>query len=96
VVDQTLAQLRQECDQSKSPLPFDALRPFLPGGAALPRASYQDPAREHGLSVDALKQRLSRLNRRFRELLVGVVAETVTDPTQVQEEIRNLVATLTE
>jgi RNA polymerase sigma-70 factor (ECF subfamily) len=94
VVHQTLAQLQTEYDRAKSSLPFDALRGFLPGGAALPHASYQDLAKQYGLSVDALKQRISRLNRRFRELLVGVVAGTLSDATQVQDEIRSLVSAL--
>ncbi len=96
IVDQTLARLRQEYDRSNPPLPFDTLRAFLPGGAALTQASYPDLATQHGLSVDAIKQRISRLNRRFRELLVGVVAGTVSDAAQVQEEIRSLVGALTE
>lgn len=94
IVDQTLDLLSQEYQRQHSDLPFDALRGFLPGGAALPYASYLALSRQHGLTVDAIKQRVSRLNKRFRELLAGVVAATVSDPAQVDEEIRSLVAAL--
>jgi hypothetical protein len=56
--------------------------------------SNQEFAGRHGLAVDVIKQRVSRLNRRFREVLVGVVADTVSDPAQVDEEIESLVMAL--
>jgi RNA polymerase sigma factor (sigma-70 family) len=94
VIEQTLVALRKENDRNPSPLPFDALLAFLPGGAARGSASYQDLEKQYGLSVDAIKQRVSRLNKRFREVLVAIVANTVTDPAQVDEEIKSLVVAL--
>ena len=39
--------------------------------------------------------RVSRLRKRFRELLSGVVADTVSDPAEVDSELQHLVAILT-
>ncbi|HEY9170727.1 MAG TPA: hypothetical protein VI136_00420 [Verrucomicrobiae bacterium] len=94
VVDQTLRLLDREYSENNPTLPFDALRPYLPGGAALARFSYEDLEARHGVKMEAIRQRVSRLNKRFRELLVGIVADTVSDPAQVDEELKSLVAAM--
>jgi DNA-directed RNA polymerase specialized sigma24 family protein len=95
VVDQTLRVLREEYTGHNQDVPFEALQGYLPGGAACPRQPYEELANLYpAVNVGALKTRVSRLNKRFRELLVSVVGETVEDPTEVESEIRYLVDVL--
>jgi RNA polymerase sigma-70 factor (ECF subfamily) len=67
---------------------FALLRRFLPGLGAPP--SYEDAARELGLSDSAMKAAVHRLRQRFREVLRAAVARTVAAPHEVDEELRYL------
>ena len=51
---------------------------------------YADLAVEIGLSECAIKVTVHRLRRRFGALLREEISETVSDPSQVDDEIRDL------
>ena len=72
---------------------FTALRPFLPG-AMLP-ADYPEAARLTGMSDAALRVEVSRLRKRFREIVRSHVAATVPSPFDVDDELNHLHRVLT-
>jgi RNA polymerase sigma-70 factor (ECF subfamily) len=67
---------------------FEALRPFLEGAADTP--SYRVVGARLGLSETAVKVAVHRLRARFRDALRAEVADTLTDPRDVDAEIRHL------
>jgi DNA-directed RNA polymerase specialized sigma24 family protein len=104
VVDQVLGLLEVEYTTHNQDVPFADLKGYLPGGGACERLPYERLAAQHpSTTAGALKVRVSRLNKRFRELLLAVVADTLANPQDpsapanpatVEEEIRYLVQVL--
>ena len=71
---------------------FDQLKPLLlTEGTA---ESYRKAAGPLGLSEGAVKVALHRLRRRFREAVRAEIAETVSTPAEVDEELRCLMAAM--
>jgi len=71
---------------------FDRLRAHLTGDAE--RVPYRELGQELGMSEGAVKVALHRLRQRFHEALREEVAETVTHPEEIGDEIRYLLAAL--
>jgi RNA polymerase sigma-70 factor (ECF subfamily) len=69
---------------------FEALRPHLSGEGP----AQAETAATIGVSATALKVALHRLRARLRETIRAEVAETLSDPAGVDEEIRSLVSAL--
>src|SRR5262249_32962700 len=86
LLDRTLKRLRAEYAGPD----FNRLKPFLMGEAE--RGHIATTAAEMGISEGALKVAVHRLRKRYREALPSEIAETVSEPEQVQEEIRYLLA----
>jgi len=59
-----------------------------------PVSSYRELGEALGMSEDAVKVAVHRLRRRFGELLREEIAETVGDPSEVDDEIRYLLGAL--
>jgi len=90
VLDQVLARLRMEFAAAGKETLFEALKPFLTGDG---KADTQAQVGEQcGMSEGAVKVSVHRLRRRYRELLREEIAQTVTSPQEVEEEIRHLFA----
>ncbi len=70
---------------------FTALSPWLMGEGA---ASHAETAAQLGLSEGAVKVAVHRLRRRFRDLLKTEIAQTLTDPAELEDELRHLCAAL--
>ena len=51
-------------------------------------------ADELGLSAEAIKVTVHRLRRRYGELLRTEIAQTVSSPEEIEDELRNLFAAL--
>jgi DNA-directed RNA polymerase specialized sigma24 family protein len=68
---------------------LDELRPFIAGVGAAP-LNQGDVAVRLGVPVATLRTWLSRLRQRYRELLRAEVASTVSDPADVNAELRYL------
>jgi RNA polymerase sigma-70 factor (ECF subfamily) len=66
---------------------FEALEPFLGGE---PAGSYREIAAGLGTSENAAKVAVHRLRQRFGELLRQQIAQTVSTPEQIEQEIRDL------
>lgn len=73
---------------------FDALRPFVSGGTAVP-PNQQEVADQLGTSVENLRVAVSRLRQRYRHALRAEVASTVSDPKDVDSELHYLYQVLT-
>jgi RNA polymerase sigma-70 factor (ECF subfamily) len=71
---------------------FDALKGFLGDeGDVLP---YSELSRRLGRSEGTLRTAASRLRSRWRKRLRELVAETVRDESEVQDELRSLIASV--
>ena len=71
---------------------FETLKPWLTG--EIDNSSQAETARQLGMNEGAVKVSIHRLRRRFREVIKTEIAKTVSDPGQVEEELRHLVETL--
>src|SRR6266446_2431914 len=92
VVEQALRRLREEC-QSRSRLRlFESLSLYLTTDRG--DVSYQDLATTLAITEAAVKKQLHYLRRRYRWLIREEVAQTVENPSDVEDEIRHLCATL--
>ena len=92
LLDSALAQMKIESKASEKPRSYDTLEGFLPGGRQ--RLSYEQAAENLDMSLSAVKTAIHRLRRRYRELLRRQVAQTVSDPSEIDPEIRHLIEVL--
>lgn len=89
---QVLAQLEQEFTRSGKGELFAALKPLLLGEHD--GSIYATAAAELAITVAAAKMAASRLRGRYRQLLREAIAQTVSTPEDVDDEIRRLFAAL--
>ena len=73
---------------------LEELRPFVAGGSVTP-PNQEEAAGRLGVPIATLRTWLSRLRQRFRESLRAEVASTVSDPADVDGELRHLFQILT-
>lgn len=88
LIEVVLHRLRAEFLISGRTELFDALEPHLWGDpTSIP---YTDIARTMNVIVVGIKSTTHRLRRRFREILRSEIAQTVENPSQVDEEVLQL------
>jgi RNA polymerase sigma-70 factor (ECF subfamily) len=92
VTEHALRRLREECEAKGRLRVFDALSSCL--GAERMDISYANIAATLGIEETVVKKLLHRLRQRYRDLLRDEVAETVSDPAEIDDEIRYLCAAL--
>jgi RNA polymerase sigma-70 factor (ECF subfamily) len=92
VIERALASLRQEWQRQQREPEFEALRRCLLGSA--PPGGYAAVAATLSMSEGALKTAVHRLRRRFRMQLRQDIAETVSGPDEIEDEIRYLIRAL--
>lgn len=92
VLDRALARLCAECAQSGKAAMFEALGEYLIGEKQ--KGGYAETARMLGTSEGAIKVTVHRLRRRLRDLLRAEVGATVSEDSEIDEEIRYLIAVL--
>jgi RNA polymerase sigma-70 factor (ECF subfamily) len=73
---------------------FGALRPFISGGGRIP-PNQEETAARLGVPIATLRTLLFRLRQRYREALRMEVANTVSDPADVDQELHYLCQILT-
>jgi RNA polymerase sigma factor (sigma-70 family) len=88
VLREALNALRKEHEQPEKMRLFDLLKPHLTSEPD--SASYHSIASELGMTPNAVAVAVHRLRQRYRELVRAAVAQTVTSPLEVDEELRNL------
>jgi RNA polymerase sigma-70 factor (ECF subfamily) len=86
ILERALMRIREEA--GSDPAKFALLKQFLPGAAEQP--TYEEAARRLGVSVAAFKSDVHRLRQRFRTLMRQEVAQTVSAPHEIEEEIEHL------
>lgn len=92
LLEQILQKLKTDFDERGKAEQFEQLKPFLVGDH--PDLTYADVADQLQMSQAAAKMAVSRMRQRYRELLRTEIAQTVATPEEVDDEIRNLFATL--
>lgn len=71
---------------------FDELRPYL--SPRSDEGTYAEVAAHLGISENGVKTAVHRMRKRYRELLILHVSDTVSHPEHVQDELRSLFAAL--
>lgn len=92
VLESALGRLRAEQTEAGRATQFERLEGFLTGQET--RASYSDVAAELSTSEAAVKATVHRLRQRFGRLLRGQIAETVSSPEEVDDEIKYLLGVI--
>ncbi|HZN57690.1 MAG TPA: RNA polymerase sigma factor [Planctomycetota bacterium] len=92
LLERSLGRLEAECGVAGRSDIFKALKPVLAGGQTT--VSYEEIAGQLGMKEGAVKTAVHRLRRRFAALLRTEIAETVTDPSEVEEEVQELFRSL--
>ncbi len=92
LVARALEALAKELARAGKAEQFETLKPWLLG--QVDSLSQADAAQRLGLAEGAVKVAIHRLRRRFRELVKAEIADTVPDPTQVEDEMRYLIEVL--
>lgn len=94
LLEQALQHLREEYERSGRGHEFEQLKEFL----AAERGSipYDKLAAALGISAGAARVQLHRLRKRFRTLFRDQIAQTVSSPEELDEEVRYVLAVLSE
>ncbi len=88
LLSRSLGSLRQEFEAAGKVCLFQSLEGCLTGDAALP--SYSEIGAKLDMSEGAVKVAVHRMRARFRQLLRKEIAQTVSDPAEVDDELRYL------
>jgi RNA polymerase sigma factor (sigma-70 family) len=94
ILNNAMAKLKSEYAERGRQALFEALKPHLPAGRG--PTSYKEVANRLGMTEAAVKVAVHRLRDRYRQLVREEIAQTVSTPQQVEEEIRDLFASLAE
>ena len=92
LLEDVLKRLQAEYEAEGKAALFAALNPCLVGERT--SQPYAELATQHGMNEGAVKSAVHRLRQRYRQLLRDEIAQTVADPTEVDEELRHLFAAL--
>lgn len=92
LLEQVYQRLGEEYRAQGKGALFDALRTTLAG--ASDAAPYAELARQLDLTEGAVKVAVHRLRQRYRGLLRDTIADTVSTPDEVEDELRYLFRTL--
>ena len=87
-------QVQNEFEAEGKAESLEVLRPFVAGGGRTP-PNQEQAAKQLGVPIATLRTWLSRLRQRYREALRTEVAETVSDPADVDQELHYLYQVLT-
>jgi len=83
-----LESLSAECAAEGRTTQFETLKIFLTAGkGAMPHAA---AAQRLGMDEGSVRTAVSRLRKRYRQLLRDEILQTLSDPAQVEEEMRSL------
>jgi len=92
LLDRALAALRAEFEQAGKLAMFERFRNHITGEHDPP--PYAELAVALGMTEGAVRVALHRLSKRYGELLRAEVAQTVSTPAEVNEELRYLVSVI--
>ena len=92
LLEQAFARLQGEFVSAGKAQIFEELKAFLAEGSS--SGDYAPVAAKLGLSANAVAVTVHRLRQRYRELVRAEIANTVSSPAEIEEEMRNLFAAL--
>jgi len=69
---------------------FETLRSFIGIGASGPEASYEAAGQRLGVGVGTVKTLIHRLRKQYMAVVREEVGRTVSDPAEIEEELRAL------
>ena len=92
VLDRALERLRTQASRESEAARFERLKAYLTGVS--PASSYREAAADLDMSEAAVKTAVHRWRKRFGEVLRAEIAETLSDPREVDDEIRYLLTRL--
>jgi RNA polymerase sigma-70 factor (ECF subfamily) len=92
ILRNALHQLKEEMSGADNQGEFDELKQFLTTDAA--SGNYALAATKLGIQVSSVPVLVHRLRQRYREFVRQEVAQTVSSPTELEEEMRHLFALL--
>jgi RNA polymerase sigma factor (sigma-70 family) len=92
LIEQVFTTLRWEHATADKAQLFEALKIFVWGDKA--SVSYAEIGHQLNLTEGSVKVAVHRLRQRFRELLRAEVAHTVSQPEDIDGELRHLIAVL--
>ena len=88
LLEDVVERLREEYDNGGKSELFERLKPVLQGDDQA--QVYGDLAQSLDTTEGAIKVAVYRLRKRFGEILRRTIADTVTDPAQVEDELQGL------
>jgi RNA polymerase sigma-70 factor (ECF subfamily) len=92
LIEQVLKRLKEEYRATGNALLFESLKQLLPDEPeAMPRAKI---AAKLGMTDNALRQAFHRFRHRYQLLLREEISRTVAQPTEIEDELRHLIAVL--
>jgi DNA-directed RNA polymerase specialized sigma24 family protein len=93
LLDRVMSRLHAEAvGRGDRAVTFDRLKPYLTGDR--PQLSYAQTAADLEMSEGAVKVAVHRLRRRFRDLIRDEIAQTVSSPEEIEDELRHLWSSL--
>jgi RNA polymerase sigma-70 factor (ECF subfamily) len=87
---EAIERLKQEYSAKGKGNIFETLRPFLDLSGAAQALSYEVVSEKLNVSSAGVKTLIHRFRKRYSEILREAVAQTVTDPSEIDDEIRSL------
>jgi RNA polymerase sigma-70 factor (ECF subfamily) len=92
LLEQVMAKLREEFAHAGKAEHFDHLSAFLHGDSK--SIHYDELSAGMSIGAGALRTQVHRMRRKYRDLLRSEIAQTVSTPEEVDDEIRFLLTTL--
>lgn len=93
VLARVVERLRHEYESASQGKRFAVLKVYLLAGEA--PVPYLRSAQLLGLSESAVKSAIFKLRKRYGEMLRSEISQTLSDPSEVDDEIRHLLQALT-
>lgn len=92
ILDRTIAALKAQWNESDKEKQFDLLSQHLVKGDA--QVTYAETGTALGMTEGAVKTAVYRLRKRYREILLEQIAQTVAREDQIEQEVRDLFSAL--
>jgi len=92
VLERAMTRLQHDTAATGDAPHFERLTPYLTGTE--PQTPYSDVAAALRITEGAVATAVHRLRQRYGKCLRTEIAETVADPSQVDDELRHLLATV--